>query len=153
MFSLLQTSFTRADGLQVTEFKKSVPMSTYLACFIVCDCHYQQAILKSNKEVMYINSSPISTLNKTKGCCNATITLNIWQVHYGALQEKKQNGVFCIGVFCLSWGNIFDSWITLRPPSLCIPAYCIDLSYMIICQVSLIANVSWKLIIILYNLS
>lgn len=38
-------------GLQLTEFEKSVKMSTYLACFIVCDCVYETATLESGKLV------------------------------------------------------------------------------------------------------
>ncbi|XP_067944536.1 glutamyl aminopeptidase-like [Watersipora subatra] len=45
----VQSTRIRSDQLQETKFEKSVPMSTYLACFIVCKCKSQQMLLKSNK--------------------------------------------------------------------------------------------------------
>ncbi|XP_064627887.1 glutamyl aminopeptidase-like [Lineus longissimus] len=46
----IQTSTTRSDGLVVSKFERSVPMSTYLACFIVCDFEYKNVTTKRGTE-------------------------------------------------------------------------------------------------------
>ncbi|XP_013411098.1 glutamyl aminopeptidase [Lingula anatina] len=38
----VESSSVRADGLTATRFEKSVPMSTYLVCFIVCDFEFKE---------------------------------------------------------------------------------------------------------------
>ena len=47
----MQTDAPIGDGLKLTEFEKSVKMSTYLACFIVCDCVDEETTLESKKPV------------------------------------------------------------------------------------------------------
>ncbi|XP_054706486.1 uncharacterized protein LOC129216302 [Uloborus diversus] len=51
-------------GLVVTKFQKSVPMVTYLACFIVCDFQYTRTTTSAGKEFR-VYSAP-DQVNKTK---------------------------------------------------------------------------------------
>ncbi|KAF6020004.1 hypothetical protein EB796_021664 [Bugula neritina] len=46
----VENAFQRPDQLNQTRFQKSVPMSTYLACFIVCKCTYKEKILSPSQK-------------------------------------------------------------------------------------------------------
>ncbi|XP_035670129.1 glutamyl aminopeptidase-like [Branchiostoma floridae] len=40
----IEAAYTRPDGLVETHFQRSVPMSSYLSCFIVCDFKYTESV-------------------------------------------------------------------------------------------------------------
>lgn len=48
MNELSSVELEEGSGLTRTTFNKSVPMSTYLACFIVCDFEKKAAVIESN---------------------------------------------------------------------------------------------------------
>ncbi|KAI8521597.1 hypothetical protein Bbelb_013510 [Branchiostoma belcheri] len=47
----IDVAYTRGDGLVETHFQRSVPMSSYLACFIVCDFKYTESVTRGGTPI------------------------------------------------------------------------------------------------------
>jgi glutamyl aminopeptidase len=53
-----ETANSPNQGLTEVKFEKSVPMVTYLACFIVCDFAYQEIITQVHQTQFRVYATP-----------------------------------------------------------------------------------------------
>lgn len=73
IYVLLYTCFQREvpnspkEGLTEVVFQKSVPMVTYLACFIVCDFDYVETLTNDNKNFRVYSTPDQVRERRTRG--------------------------------------------------------------------------------------
>ncbi|KFM62062.1 Glutamyl aminopeptidase, partial [Stegodyphus mimosarum] len=109
-------SFPDSSQLLVTKFQKSVPMVTYLACFIVCDFKYRSTKTSSGKEFR-VYSAP-DQVNKTAYALNfGSRVLEYFENYFGIAYPLPKQDMVAIPDFV---SGAMEHWgvITFRETNL-----------------------------------